>query len=398
VELSNSQILTQYFVSGLPFGALVALIAVGYTMVYGIIQLVNFAHGEIFMFAAYFILTLLLPFEGQQIIWAQASSVILMITWTLTLGVFLPRRVRGWMRRVLALGIGCAIGLAMFPVFKAEVSFWLAYPLAIVHTASLGVTIDRVAYRPLRSAPRLTALITAIGVSFFLFNLAQGIWEARPRPFPREAFPEGSFLRLMRGPVPSDQDMGWLETVWRTGRIPITDWLDTNIRDAVILLVCLTAMLLLHFLIFRTRVGKAMRACSQDKTTSRLVGIDVDHTVAVTFAVGSAMAAIAAPLYVLRGPDLLPTMGYIVGLLAFASAVLGGIGNIPGALIGGFLIGVVTSMAPCYGQLGWPAWYPSWLGDLDLTQWGYGVAYAIMILVIIFRPSGILGRATATRA
>jgi branched-chain amino acid transport system permease protein len=399
VELSNFQILTQYFVSGVPFGALVALIAVGYTMVYGIIQLVNFAHGEIFMFAAYFVLTLLLPASGESLFWAQSASVILMVTWSMSLNVFLPLGIQGWPRRIIALIGGVAVGAAMYPVFCSAVPFWLAYPLAIVHTATLGVTIDRVAYLPLREAPRLTALITAIGVSFFLFNLAQGIWEARPRPLPEAAFPEGSVTHLLLGPSGSEgMGLSWWQTVVQTGRIPITGWLDTNVRDVLILLICIATMAGLQWLIHRTRVGKAMRACSMDKTTSRLVGINVDYVVAVTFAVGSAMAAIAAPLYVLRGPDLLPTMGYIVGLLAFASAVLGGIGNIPGALIGGFMIGTITSMAPCHSQLHWPAWMPTWWVEMDLTQWGYGIAYGIMILVIIFRPSGILGKATATRA
>ncbi len=389
MELSNLQILTQYFVASVPYGAIIALIAVGYTMVYGIIQLVNFAHGEIFMFAAYFILTMIAPLEGGAIFWAQASAVILTITWTTTLFVFLPQRLRGLTRWGASLVGGAVIGGAMFPVFVAEVPFLLACPLAVIHTATMGVTMDRAAYLPLRTAPRLTALITAIGVSFFLLNLSQGIWEARPRPFPEESVPA-----LLRGPRVADHEMAWFEQVRETGRIPLAPWLDTNVRDVVIVIICVIAMVALELMIHRTRIGKAMRACSQDKITSRLVGINVNCVVAVTFAIGSAMAAVAAPLYVLRGPDLLPTMGYIVGLLAFASAVLGGIGNIPGALLGGFLIGVVTNMAPCVSQLNGP----EWLAAVDLSQWGYGVAYAVMIGVIIFRPTGLLGKSAATRA
>ncbi|NUP90459.1 MAG: branched-chain amino acid ABC transporter permease [Candidatus Sumerlaeia bacterium] len=394
MELTNTQILLQYFVQGLPFGALVALIAVGYTMVYGIIQLVNFAHGEVFMFGAYIFLTLItdldLPGEtSDNLFWGQALAVILAITWATTLNVFLPQRLRGSGRAALALGLGGAAGASMYPVLCQPVPFLLAYPLAVLHTATIGVTMDRAAYRPLRRAPRLTALITAIGVSFFLLNLAQGIWEARPRTLPSDAVP-----RLLQSPATVTEPLGWAETVRTTGRIPITSWLDTSVRDVVIVCVCLAAMLALRLLIMRSRIGKAMRACSQDKTTARLVGINVDYVVAVTFATGAAMAALAAPLYILKGNFLAHNMGYIVGVLAFASAVLGGIGNIPGALLGGFLIGTVTTMAPSLSRLDGPGW----LTSLDLTPWSYSVAYVVMIAIIIFRPTGLLGRASATRA
>jgi branched-chain amino acid transport system permease protein len=269
------------------------------------------------------------------------------------------------------------------------VPFFLAYPLAVLHTAALGVTIDRAAYKPLRRAPRLTALITAIGVSFFLLNLAQGIWQARPRTFPTESVP-----RLLAGPTSTEATLTWWETIEQTGRIPLTAWLDTSVRDVVIVAVCLAAMLGLRLLILRSRIGKAMRACSLDKTTARLVGINVDYVVAVTFAVGAGMAAIAAPLYVLKGNFLMHNMGYIVGVLAFASAVLGGIGNIPGALLGGFVIGIVTTMAPALSRLDGPAWITS----INLTPWSYSVAYFVMIAIIIFRPTGLLGKSAAARA
>ena len=303
----------QYFeqlINGLVQGGIYALIAVGYTMVYGIIQLINFAHGEIYMFGAYF-------------------------------------------------------GLILITVF--HIPFWFALPLAMVLCALLGMLIDYVAYRPLRNAPRLSALITAIGISLALQNLARIFWSATPRTYPSDELP--SFF------VSGINDMGEVINV-----IPLPGGGTLPYRDVFILLIAVALMIILNLLIYYTRIGKAMRACAQNATAANLMGINANRVILATFAVGSALGAVAGVMVGLS-ENVTPTMGYYKGVAAFAAAVLGGIGSVTGAIVGGLIIGI----AEAFGA--------------DLHS-GYRIAFAyiIMILVILIRPTGLFGKATSKRA
>ena len=286
----------QQLINGLTLGGVYALIAVGYTMVYGVIQLINFAHGEIYMLGAFFAFT----FAG-----------------------------------------------------RFGIPFYLALALSMICCAALGMLIDLVAYRPLRLAPRLAALITAIGMSLFLQNAARIIWGANNKPFPHDAVP--AYLH---------------ETALRFAGVSLT------FLQLFIFGVTFTMMLGLHLIITRTQYGKAMRACAQDRVAAHLMGIDVDRIVAYTFALGSAMGAVAGVLVGVYFNVIFPTMGYIAGVKAFAAAVLGGIGSVPGAMLGGVILGVAEAFGAAYVS----------------SLYSHGIAYAIMILVIILRPHGLLGR------
>ncbi len=300
----------EQLINGLVLGGIYALIAVGYTMVYGIIQLINFAHGEIYMFGAY-------------------------------------------------------IALMLITVFG--IPFWIALPFSMLLCAILGMLIDFVAYRPLRNAPRLSALITAIGISLALQNLARMIWSARPRQFPSESLP--SFF---------------LSEVTKTGEvinaIPLPGGGILPFRDVFILFLAIVLMIVLNMLIYLTKIGKAMRACAQNAVAANLMGIRTNQVIAVTFAIGSALGAVAG-IMVGLSEVVTPTMGYHKGVAAFAAAVLGGIGSISGAIFGGLVIGI----AEVFGA--------------DIHS-GYRIAFAyiIMILVILIRPSGLFGKSTSTRA
>ncbi|MBU2513894.1 branched-chain amino acid ABC transporter permease [bacterium] len=292
----------QQLVNGITLGGVYALIAVGYTMVYGVIQLINFAHGEIYMFGAF-------------------------------------------------------LAFAMVTVFN--VPFVLAAVLSVVICACFGILLDFVAYRPLRNAPRLAALITAIGMSLFLQNLALMIWGGEIQSFPREVLPP-VFYR----PAISFGDV-------------IVTWLQI-----VILSVTVVFMAMLHFIIHRTAVGTAMRAISQDKTTAALMGINVNRVISFTFAIGSSMGAVAGILVGLYYNAIFHFMGYIMGLKAFAAAVLGGIGSVPGAMLGGGLLGIAEALGAGYLS----------------SAYRDGISYGVMILIIIFKPSGLIGRDTTERA
>jgi branched-chain amino acid transport system permease protein len=292
----------QHFLGGLTLGGIYALIAVGYTMVYGIARLINFAHGEIYMMGAYLAMT----FAG-----------------------------------VLGLPFG------------------LAFVLTVACCAALGVLTDRVAYLPLRGAPRLAPLITAIGVSLVLQNLARIVWGAATRPFPQQAVPE-IFGR----------------TLVRLGGV------DISVLQAFIVLVAWTLMLGLSWLVLYTDMGKAMRATREDPTMALLLGINPNRIIAWTFAVGSALGGTAGFLVGMYYNAIFPTMGYTAGVKAFAAAVLGGIGNIPGAVLGGMVLGMGEVLGSAYLS----------------SAYSHGVAYAIMIGVIIFRPAGLLGALIPKRA
>jgi branched-chain amino acid transport system permease protein len=295
--------LLEQIMNGLVLGGIYALIAVGYTMVYGIIQLINFAHGEIFMFGAYFAYTLVVIFN---------------------------------------------------------VPFWIALPISMVLCAVMGMLIDVVAYRPLRNASRLSALITAIGMSLGLQNLAQLIWKAEQRSFPNDTLPT-FFLSENAISLPSGAALPF--------------------RDLFIILLALVLMVALNRLIHLTKIGKAMRACAQNKVAANLMGINTNQVIAVTFAIGSALGAVAGVMVGLR-EVIEPMMGYYKGVAAFAAAVLGGIGNITGAMLGGIIIGLAEALGAGYIN----------------SSYRLAIAYIIMIVVILIRPSGLFGKSTGNRA
>ena len=291
----------EQIINGLVLGGIYALIAVGYTMVYGVIQLINFAHGEIFMFGAYF--------------------------------AFL-----------------CLVVLK-FPL-------WLAVLASILLCALMGVVIDLIAYRPLRNAPRLSALITAIGISLILQNMARMIWGAEPR-----------------------RDLANAKSGFLSQTVIIPGGAQLSYLDLSIIILAILLMVGLNRLISLTRIGKAMRACAQDKMAASLMGIDTNRVIGVTFAIGSALGAVAGIMVGMR-ETIEPTMGYYKGVAAFAAAVLGGIGNITGAMLGGVVLGIAEVLGAGYISSGYRV----------------AISYILMILVIVFRPAGLLGRASAKRA
>ena len=289
----TSDMMVQHFFNALMLGSLYGLIAIGYTMVYGILRLINFAHGDIFMISTYF--------------------VFLAIT-----VMHLP-----WIPAVL---------------------------LSILATALFGVMIDRVAYQPLRNAPRISALISAIGVSFFIENLCLVIFTGVPKPMPR-------FEPLVR--------------VMTLGNVRI---LPLAIFVPIISFVLVGALL---WMLYRTKPGLAMRAISRDIETTRLMGVKVDRIIALTFAIGSALAACAGIMWALRYPQIHPFMGVFPGLKAFIAAVLGGIGSVQGAMIGGLLLGFMEIMLV--------AFFPALSGYRD------AFAFVLLILILFYKPTGLMG-------
>lgn len=286
--------LIQQLINGLSLGSIYALIALGYTMVYGIIKLINFAHGDIYMIGAY-------------------------------------------------VGFACItyFGLGFFP----------SLVIAMVACGLLGYLIEKIAYKPLRNATRIAALITAIGISLFLEYGTMFIVKANVRTYP---------------PVLADLSFK------PTSNIVI------NIKQIYIFAVTIVLMIILQYIVHRTRIGKAMRAVSADMDAAQLMGINVDHTISFTFAIGSALAGAAGILVGVYYNSIDPLMGILPGLKAFIAAVLGGIGVIPGAMIGGVAIGVVETMVSGYGN----------------SLYKDAVAYAILILILIIKPSGLLGKNT----
>ncbi len=305
-------VLLQQVLNGLILGSLYAMVALGYTMVYGILELINFAHGEIVMLGAMVAVTVL---------------------------------------AVLA-ALGVPVPLALLSALAA----------AVAVCVSTGVLVERVAYRPLRNAPRLAPLITAIGVSIVLQNLAMIVWGRQYLSFP---------------PVLD---------------IQIYEVAGATVTNVQILIVAVAAVTMggLLVLVQRTRLGRAMRATAQNREVAGLMGVDVNRVIAATFAVGSALAAVAGLLIAAYYGIAHYNMGFILGLKAFSAAVLGGIGNIPGALLGGLLLGVIESLGAGY------------IGDLTGGFLGSHYqdifAFFILILVLVFRPSGLLGERVPDRA
>jgi branched-chain amino acid transport system permease protein len=294
----------QYFLeltfSGLSRGSIYALIALGYTMVYGIIQLINFAHGEIYMIGAFVALIV----SGILTIYGFSGPAILI----------------------------------------------LAALLAMVYAAAYGYTLEKIAYRPLRDAPRLSPLISAIGMSLFLQNYVMLAQTADFLPFPA-LIPEFAFME------------------------PVAHLIGS--AEVVIFAVTLLAMVLLTLLIKWTRIGKAMRATQQDMVMARLSGVDVDRVISVTFIIGSVLAALGGVLVGSYIGQINSTIGFNAGIKAFTAAVLGGIGNIPGAVLGAFVLGLTEAYAAGYVASAYEDVF----------------AFALLVLILILRPAGLLGRA-----
>ena len=287
------QMFLQQLINGVSLGSLYGLVAIGYTMVYGILRLINFAHGDVLMVGCYF---------------------------------------------------------AFYAILIFSLPWYASFLVTIVLTALLGIAIDRGAYLPVRKAPRISALITAIGVSFLLENLALVIFGGRPKPF-------------YRPPI--------------FGKV--IEWGDLHFLVLSLWIPFITFILILFLLliIYRTRTGMAMRAISRDMETVRLMGVDVNRITSITFALGSALAAAGGIMWALKFPQIDPYMGIIPGLKAFVAAVLGGIGNVIGAALGGFLLGLLEIM----------------LVALMPSLGGYKDAFAFLILIgiLLFRPIGIMG-------
>ncbi|MGD8621961.1 MAG: branched-chain amino acid ABC transporter permease [Anaerolineales bacterium] len=299
-----------FIVFGIAQGSMYALIAIGYTLVYGVLFMINFAHGEFFM-----------------------SGV-------MTATVFLagPMAASGFLES------NPVISLVLITIVAMSVSVLVA------------VVTERIAYKPLRKAPRLVPLITAIGASFFWQYFFRGLFGSEVKPFPQIAS--------------------------LTGTIPFlgTEILKTHV---VVIIVTIIMLVGLNFFIMRTKIGKAIRAVAEDKDVAALMGIDVDRTVTITFATGAAMAGVAGVLFALVFRQVHFFMGFIPGIKAFTAAVLGGIGSVPGAAIGGFFLGMFESVGPALflQGLGIPA--PHQLKDV--------IAFTMLVFVLIFRPQGILG-------
>lgn len=284
--------IVQQIINGISLGSIYALIALGYTMVYGIVKLINFAHGDVFM-------------------------------------------------------VGAFVGF--YSITFLELSFFPALILSMVVCALFGVLIERIAYKPLRNATRIAALITAIGVSLLIeygFIYFRG---AQPEAYPSDVLPS--------------------KTIEFFG-------MTISSQSLFILGVSVALMIILQFIVHKTKIGKAMRAVSYDADAAKLMGINVDRTISSTFAIGSALAGAAGVIFGVYYTKIEPLMGIIPGLKAFVAAVLGGIGIIPGAMVGGLLLGVIESLVSAAGY----------------SLWRDGVAFIVLILILIFRPSGLFGK------
>lgn len=332
--LENPTIFLQQVLNGLQLGFVYALIALGYTMVYGIVRLINFAHGDVFMVGAFTSYFAIKRFELNL--------------WLEKLAPGLP----DW----VTLGVGTITVIL----------------LSMLVCAFLAVIIERVAYKPLRTAPRISALITAIGVSFFLeyFGALDFVYTPNfityQRPFPVITWTIGFNGIHVLGSGQAAPE-------------------GTVIFSSIALIIIITSMTLLgllQFVVMRTRTGKAMRAAAYDKATARLMGINVDGIISITFAIGAALAGAAGVLYAIAYPQILFWMGIIPGLKAFVAAVLGGIGSIPGALVGALIMGQAEVLSAAYIS----------------TPMRDAIAFSILILVLLVRPTGIFGEPEREKA
>ena len=312
--MTLTEVIVQQAINGLSNGLIISLIALGYTMVYGIIELINFAHGDLVMLGSFLALTVV--------------------------GVcgFQPPPDGGVPWGALA------VLLVVVPLFSAGVN----------------VAIDRLAYRPLRTAPKLTALVSAIGISFILVNLGL-FWGG----LPLEVFGNG---KAAASPKDFPDLLGY-HNLFGDSEIQLTA------KDLLVLATTLPLMAGLTWFVTRTRMGTAMRACAQDPTAAALMGVDVDRVVSATFFIGGALAGVASVVWCLYNNSLGFQMGYRVGVDAFTAAVLGGIGNLPGAVLGGIAIGLIRAFSD------------QWIA----TAWTNVMVFAVLIGFLIFRPNGILG-------
>ena len=285
-----------HLINGISLGSIYAIIALGYTMVYGIAKMLNFAHGDVIMVGAY---------------------------------------------------------VCFFAVANYGLNPILGILLAMAVCTCLGIIIEKLAYKPLRQAPSLAVLITAIGVSYFLQNGAQLLWTANNTMFPN-----------------------FLNFGGKTGLSLFGGQLVISWTAIVTVVACVVIMIALTTFTGKTRIGKAMRACSEDKGAAELMGINVNTTISITFAIGSALAAIAGVLLCSAYPILVPTTGSMPGIKAFTAAVFGGIGSIPGALLGGVLLGVIEIFAKAYIS----------------TQLSDAIVFAVLIVVLLVKPTGLLGK------
>ena len=283
----------QYLINGLSIGAVYAIIALGYTMVYGIAKMLNFAHGDVIMVGAY-------------------------MSYCVT----------------SYLGLPAVAGVAV----------------AVVVCTLLGIVIEGLAYKPLRGVPSLAVLITAIGVSYFLQNAAQLVFGSAPKNFKSIVTFEPLFIA--------------------DGQIVVTGEVIVTIAVSVVIMIGL------HLFTTRTKMGKAMRAVSEDRAAAQLMGINVNQTISMTFAIGSALAAVAGVLLCSTVPTLMPTTGAMPGIRAFTAAVFGGIGSIPGAMLGGILLGVIETFSKAYLS----------------TQFSDAIVFLVLIVILLVKPAGLLGK------
>lgn len=298
--------LAQQIINGLTLGGVYALIALGYTMVYGILELINFAHGEIYMLGAY--------------------------------------------TGIIFFGLFTAIGLTSYSL---PLSIVLTLILSIIFCSSYGFTIEKIAYKPLRKAPRLSPLISAIGVSIFLQNYVMLTQGATDRVFPH-LFGAAGF-----------------------------DFIGARVTYLQSFIIAISALLMLslHFFVARTMIGKAMRAVAQDRVMASLVGINIDTVISTTFVIGSGLAAIAGMMVAMYYGLVNYSIGYIAGIKAFTAAVLGGIGSIPGAMFGGIVLGLVEAMGAAYIS----------------SEYKDAYAFVILIIILLIKPAGLFGKSTEDR-
>jgi branched-chain amino acid transport system permease protein len=289
----TSELFMQQLANGISLGSLYALLAIGYTMVYGILRLINFAHGDIFMMAAYFM---------------------------------------------------------VFSIITFKLPWYIAIIIVLTATVALGVLLEKTAYRPLRNAPRMSIMISAIGASFLLENLATYLFTGVPRGFP---------------------DIKILTAKVNLGSLSLT------VATLITPFVTLILLYVVLFITNKTKIGMAMRAVSKDFETAKLMGININQVISTTFVIGSALAAIGAILWGSRYPSVMPLMGVMPGLKCFIAAVLGGIGNTTGAVLGGFILGMAEIMLITF--------LPSLTGYRD------AMAFVILIVVLLVKPTGLLG-------